>query len=220
MRDLSAMDPTTDPPATTSGAGRPIEDVSLDASKPTALRLWGFLTLAAAGLLLGLGSIASWAVVGFTGDTQHVLDQATRGTDVWEGKVTLACGLIVLIGMLAIRVMGSDRTRKAISWVIVAAGAIAIAIAVYDLARLSDRFAGGNAVLNDLANRISAATGRSVDSVLRALQANQARYVSVSAEPGLWLVIAGGVLAILGGILSLAWANQARAARTSASQLG
>jgi hypothetical protein len=219
MQDLLPMEPTTDPPATTSGAGRPIEEVRLDASKPTALRLWGFITLAAGGLLLGLGSIANWAIVGFKGDTQHALDQSTRGTDVWEGKVTLACGLVVLIGMLAIRLTGSDRARKAIAWVIVAAGAAAIAIVVYDLTRLSDRFAGG-AGLADLATRISAATGKSVQSVLGTLRANQARYVTVSAGQGLWLVIAGGVLAIVGGILSVVWADRARDARINASQLG
>ena len=59
----------------------------MDASRPSALRLAGFLCVAAGGLLLGIGSVMNWAVIGLVGST--ALDSPIKGTDVWEGRATL-----------------------------------------------------------------------------------------------------------------------------------
>src|SRR6266566_3218615 len=50
-------------------------------------RLAGFLCIAAGGLLLGIGSVMNWAVIGFAGST--ALDSPIKGTDVREGRATL-----------------------------------------------------------------------------------------------------------------------------------
>ncbi len=191
----------------------PTEEVRMDFSRPSALRLWGFLALAAGGVLLGIGSISNWAVVGFTGDTAHVLDMPTKGTDIWEGKVTLAFGLIALIGMIVIRLASSDLFRKAIAYLIVVSGAAGAAIGVFDAARVVDRFSGGDSALTAIASKAAAGLGVPVAQVLQQLQANRAKYISVSRGPGLWLVMGGGVLAAIGGVLSVAWANRQAARR-------
>ena len=186
----------------------------MDFSRPSALRLWGFLALAAGGLLLGMGSITDWAVVGFTGDKQHTLDLPTKGTDIWEGKVTLAVGLIALIGMIAIRLASSNRARKALAYLIVAAGAIGAGVGILDALRFTDRFSGGSAALADIAQNASVKLGVPASGILEALLANRTRLISVTHGTGLWMVIAGGALATIGGVLSVAWANRCAPPRT------
>jgi hypothetical protein len=186
----------------------------MDFSRPSALRLWGFLALAAGGVLLGVGSISNWAVVGFTGDTSHALDIPTKGTDIWDGKVTLAFGLIALIGMIVIRLASSDLFRKAIAYLIVVSGTVGAGIGVFDALRSTDRFSGGNGALTAIAAKAAAGLGLPVSQILQQLQESRAKYIFVSRGSGLWLVIAGGVLAAIGGLLSVVWANRQAAVRT------
>jgi hypothetical protein len=196
------------PGCETANDMEPLEEVRMDFSRPSALRLWGFLALAAGGVLLGIGSISNWAVVGFTGDKAHALDIPTKGTDIWEGKATLAFGLIALIGMIVVRLASSDRFRKAIAYLIVASGVAGAGIGVLDAARVVDRFSGGNSALTAIAQKAAASLGLPVAKILQELQANRDKYIFVSRGLGLWLVIGGGVLVAIGGVLSVVWANR------------
>jgi len=55
----------------------------LDVSRPTPLRLFGFLFTAVGGLLIALGAISDWATVVFLGSAFP--DSAAKGIDVPEG---------------------------------------------------------------------------------------------------------------------------------------
>jgi len=178
----------------------------MDASKPSALRLAGFLCIAAGGLLLGIGSVMNWAVIGFAGST--ALDSPIKGTDVWEGRATLAIAAAVLVGVIAMRLAGTAWIRRAIAIGIIVLGLFAAGLAIGDAIRVRSRFSGSQVELEKIARTLAQALGRPIADVLAQLQQRLDQIVAVNVGTGLWLVIAGGVLAAGGGGLSIAWANR------------
>jgi hypothetical protein len=183
------------------------EEARADESSSSTLRLLGFVAVTVGGLLIGLGATSNWAVVGLTSDPRHVLDSPIKGTDMWEGKVTLALALIVVLGIIAMRVASSDPMRKAIAYLIVVSGVGSAGIGLVDAVKFTERFSGGSGALAAIAQSSSAKLGVPASQLLQDLLANRAKLISVTHGPGLWLVIGGGVLAAVGGILSLNWAN-------------
>jgi hypothetical protein len=167
----------------------------------------GFLAVTLGGLLLGIGSISNWATVGLTSDKAHVLDSPIKGTDIWEGKVTLGLALLVLIAIMAMRVVSSGRARKAIAYLIAVSGVFAVVIGFVDTIRFTERFSGGTKALEAIANSAATTLGVPAQGILSDLLANRAKLISVTRGAGIWFVIAGGVLAVVGGVLSLSWAN-------------
>ena len=91
---------------------------ALDVSRPTPLRLFGFLFTAVGGLLIALGSLLTWATVGIVSDTEGVFDSAIHGIDRAEGAATLAMGVAILIGLVALRVVASHAARRAVALLI------------------------------------------------------------------------------------------------------
>ena len=79
--------------------------------KPSPLRLWGFVLTVAGGALLAFGSISDWAAVSLGGSAEAAVP--TKGIDLWQGKVTLALGALILVGrdeLVVIR-LGQMRLR-------------------------------------------------------------------------------------------------------------
>ncbi len=183
-----------------------------DASRPSGLRLAGFLAVALGGLLLGVGAVLNWAVIGIAGS--HGLDSEIRGTDVWEGRVILAVAVLVLFGVIALRVATEVSVRRAIAIAITVLGLFATGLAVGDAIRARSRFAGGGSQLEKLAQAIAQGLGRPIADVLAQLQQSLSKIVTVKVDAGLWLVVAGGILAAAGGVLSIVWANREEHERT------
>src|SRR5439155_8178682 len=177
----------------------------MDLSRPPPLRLAGFLAVAIGALLLGIGSILNWAVVGFVGS--HALDVPTRGVDIWEGKVSLAIGVLALLGIVAMRISKNASARRAAAIAITLLSLFASGLIVATFIRGKDRFAD-QSQLGKIASELSKAGSGPAADILRSLQASFAARVSFSRGPGLWLTLAGALLASIGGILSLRWVDR------------
>jgi hypothetical protein len=178
----------------------------LDVSRPTPLRLFGFVFTALGGLLIALGSISDWATVVFLGQTFP--DSATPGIDVPEGKLVLALGVLMLGGIVAMRLARTVGIRRLLAGGICIAAAAAITVAAFDVVRADDRF-GGYAV-DKLAEQLSASSGLPLEQARNRVEAFIGTEGSIDIGLGLWLVLSGGVLGLVGGLLDLAWVGQQR----------
>lgn len=162
----------------------------LSTSRPTSLRFAGFLALALGGLGMGLGALFTWATVGFPNDLEHRLDLQTMGVDVWEGKVVLAIGVVVLVGIVAMRALSTVAARRAVALAIVVLGSLAVALAAADALRAESRFV----------------------QIAPIWRTGSEGFMRVDLGPGIWLAIGGGILAAIGGVLSFAWAGRSTVA--------
>jgi hypothetical protein len=178
----------------------------LDTSKPSPLRLVGFLFTAAGGLLIAFGSLQTWATVRFLGQTFP--DSGTPGIDISEGKVTLVVGILVLVGIVVMRIVKTVGTRRAVALGICLGGVSALALGLITVSRAEDRFGGYN--VEQIARQLSDASGVPLDRARADVQAVVDKNGSIDLGPGLWLVTAGGVVALIGGLLDLAWVGQQR----------
>jgi hypothetical protein len=178
----------------------------LDVSRPTPLRLFGFIFTALGGLLIALGSISDWATVVFLGQTFP--DSAAPGIDVTEGKVVLALGVLMLVGIVALRLARDAGARRLLAVGICIAATVAIAVAVVDVVRSEDRF--GGYTVDKLAQQLSDASGLSLPQARNKVEAFIAKEGAVDIGIGLWMVLGGGVLGLAGGLLDLAWVGQQR----------
>ena len=85
--------------------------------KPSPLRLWGFLLTVVGGALMAFGSIGDWAAVSLGGSTENAVP--TKGIDLWQGKVTVLLGVLIIVGILALRFVRPERrnaARRRRSW--------------------------------------------------------------------------------------------------------
>jgi hypothetical protein len=178
----------------------------LDVSRPTPLRLFGFIFTALGGLLIALGSISDWATVVFLGQTFD--DSATPGIDLAEGKVVLGLGILMLVGIVAMRVARTVGVRRLFAIGICIAAVVAISVAVFDVVRADDRF-GGYAV-DRLAKELSDTQGLSLEQARNDVETYIEQKGSIDIGMGLWLVLGGGGLGLVGGLLDLAWVGQQR----------
>ena len=122
----------------------------------------------------------------------------TKGIDVWQGIVTLILGVLIVIGILALRFVRPER-RNAIAVAIVVAGSIALALGVWALLAL-------DSVVHDVGvDELARVYGR--QEVLKTMSEQG---VAVKAQTGLWMTVAGGVLATVGGFVDLAWVRHKR----------
>lgn len=176
-------------------------------ARPTSLRLAGFVCVALGAVLAGVGATREWVAVGFTSDTQHAADLSVHGIDVWEGKVVLFAAAAALLVLLAMRISGSPGTRRGLAVVLIVLGTLCIALPVVDAVRARDRFAGSEG-LERFVSSLSVKLGLPEDVIRQQLseQLDKERRVEISA--GLWITIAGGVLLVAGGALSVAWSGK------------
>lgn len=170
-------------------------------ARPSMLRLAGFLTVTTGGLMISLGSLSTWAKV-------PPFDTPTRGTDLWEGVVALAIGVAVLVGMVVMRLMTVPSARRAVAVAIVALGLSAAAIAAADAVRSNARFTSPGQ-RDRIARELAADLHLPYDEVRSRLAAIYEERFHVTLQPGLFVVVAGGLLAATGGTLSVAWAARA-----------
>lgn len=179
---------------------------ALDASRPSPLRLAGFLVTVIGALLAGIGAAGTWVTVGISGQGQ--LDSVTKGTDAWEGKVVLACAVVMLVGVLGTRMVRSRGARAAVAVLVAVAGLAASAIGGWFLATASSRFSP--VADASIAAKLAEVLGKPVDQVSTELQQVVEKlggFTTVGIGPK--LALAGGVLGLIGGILVLRWTSRA-----------
>ncbi|HET7929572.1 MAG TPA: hypothetical protein VFM40_08485 [Actinomycetota bacterium] len=141
------------------------------------------------GALLAVGSFLTWAEV--TGGGTSV---TAKGVDGSDGYITLIAGVVAVVA----GVMMARGTRRVLAVLVILAGLVGGGIGLYDALTAKDSVL--DAAAEELAPTFGA-TAQQVRSVLD--QAIDAGQLSVSVSIGLYVVIGGGVVALVGGILGL-----------------
>ena len=155
------------------------------------------------GALLALGSFLSWAEV--TGGGTSVM---AKGVDGSDGYITLVAGLVAVVA----GIMMARGTRRVLAVLVILAGIAGGGIGLYDALTAED------SVLDAAAEELAPTFGASAQEVRAVLdQAIDVGQLSVSISIGLYVVIGGGVVALVGGILGLRDAGEhAAPGRTTA----
>ncbi len=166
--------------------------------KPSPLRLWGFLLTAIGGALIAFGSIGNWAAISLGNSVENAVP--TKGIDVWQGTASLILGVMIVIGILALRFVRPKR-RNAMAIAIVIAGLAALALGLWVVLALK------SVVRDTGVDALAKVYGR--QEVLKTMSKEG---IAVKAQIGLWMTVAGGVLATAGGLVDLAWVRQKRIA--------
>jgi hypothetical protein len=171
-------------------------------SKPSA----GAIVAIVGGIMLAIGSFLTWATVsvdttallnklaemlGVTADQlgplpTDDLSNSVSGWDGSDGKITLVVGVIIIVAAIVIFV--KPRLRVAMGAVVIVAGLVGGGVAAYDASQVKD-------VANDAEEAAAATAGLSAGDLEGAF--------AVTAGVGLWVCIAGGVVALVGGVLAL-----------------
>jgi hypothetical protein len=139
------------------------------------------LTLAG-GVAAGVGSFLSWAVV-----SAGPLGEQANGISGWEGKATLIAGLVMAAAGVRVFTGGSDAlSRLRVSSLV--AGLVASGVGLYTAVTAEQQLL--DAAEAELPHRV---VQDALDSGL----------LELSISLGLYVVIAGGALGILGAIVSL-----------------
>lgn len=165
-----------------------------------SLRTLGFATTAAGALLAGIGATIVWISIGFHEDTRGVLDSDFTGTDLAEGVAVLVLAAATLIALLAVsRVRGRARTIAATA--IVVFGVAIVLLAAWAAVRADDR------AIDEAAHTIAAASELSVDEAAERIRTDPELALDVETS-GVAVPIAGGVLVVLGGAMSVRWVRR------------
>lgn len=164
--------------------------------KPSPLRLLGFLLTAMGGALIAFGSLGDWAAVSLGSSTEGAVP--TKGIDIWQGIATVILGALIVVGILALRFVRPER-RNAMAIAIVVAGLAALALGLWVL------FALKSVMLDVGVDELAKIYG--LQEVLRTMSKEG---IATKAQTGLWMTVAGGVIATAGGFVDLAWVRQKR----------
>jgi hypothetical protein len=176
--------------------------------KPSPLRLWGFLLTVVGGALIGFGAVSTWAAVSLGGSTVGAIP--TRGIDVWQGKLTLLLGAAIVIGIMALRFVLPEHRRIVAIAILVFAG-LALLTGLWCVVAIDSAIRAIG--VTHLVNVLVDAGGMTVSQAQALVAQGLTRFgIDVKPQIGLWLVVAGGALAVAGGILDLAWVRRKREA--------
>ena len=146
------------------------------------------------GALAAIGSFMAWANV-----TVSDVSATAEGTDGSDGYITLIAGiLLVIVGVVSFR-----GGRRALAVLAILAGLIAGGVGVYDAVTAED------SVLDAVAEQVAPQVGATVDAVRAVLQQSaDAGDLDIKLQVGLYLVIAGGALGLIGGLIGVATAKR------------
>jgi len=174
--------------------------------KPSPLRLWGFLLTVVGGALMAFGSVGDWAAVSLGGSTENAVP--TKGIDLWQGTVTVLIGVLIILAILGLRFVRPER-RNLLAGGIVVLGVVGFAIALWCVIALDSvvRDTGIDTLVDLVVTQLGLSPAEARSQVLAALGTSG---VEVQAQLSLWLTLAGSLLAIVGGIVDLAWVRHKR----------
>ena len=184
---------------------------AISTARPSRLRLAGALALVVGGALLGLGAVSTWGSVGLSEelDPDRAIAAIIPGIDLWEGVSVLAAALAILGGLVALRLVRRTSTRRLIAVAIVVVGFGAAALAATVALRIQDRLVQTEG-LDAYAHALSDSLDLPLDQVRTDIKDAFLRDLLVETGSGVWLAMVGGIVAGVGGILSLAWVRQER----------
>jgi di/tricarboxylate transporter len=153
------------------------------------------------GALLIVGSFLPWAEV--SGGGQSV---SAKGVDGSDGYLTIATGLVALVaGIMLLR-----QPKRVLAILVLVAGLLGGGLGLYDALTAKDN------VLDAAAEELAPTFGGSAEQVRVLLdEAIDAGQLSISMSFGIFIVIAGGALALVGGFLSMRSSDESGAGSTS-----
>jgi hypothetical protein len=156
---------------------------------------------AIASALVMLGSLMPWARLVKPGSSDGVLNSTIDGLVILDGRVALACGLVIAgaaAGLVMARSGGAQ--RAALVAILVASVAVGT-IAVVDAIRARERFPSVR--VDQVARQISDTTGLPFDPIRARLASQVGEPVSVTLGAGMALVLAGTALGATASIMAL-----------------
>jgi tryptophan-associated transmembrane protein len=155
------------------------------------------------GVVLVISSFLPWFKVAFRGASQTV-----AGTKASDGKITLVCGLLVAIAAVVILVGKSAGLRRGMAILAIVAGLAGAAVGAIDL------FTKDRQVDDILRKSLAGSTGHTATAAELALAHKFLDRLgfSISASIGIYLILAGGLVGLVGGAMAVAQKEAAPAA--------
>jgi len=173
-------------------------EVAAPASPSGRLRIAGFLCAALGGLLAGAATMVPWIRTTLQ-DLPATLAPTYYGIDLPDGVVVLALAVVIVLAVLLARVGKSARGRRGAAIVVIVASFIVIGVSGAAAVTASSRFEP--TVVNDILGIVAP------DGATPEQRTGVEDLVETSVGVGPWLALAGGVLALIGGVMTLAWAS-------------
>jgi hypothetical protein len=164
-----------------------------------ARRALGPALVGVGGALTVVGSTVAWVHYSFAQPALAILSQSRPGVATAAGRITLACGALALASLPVLLVV-DVRWRRVVAAAAVVLGMAAAVIASVNLATKDAQ------VYDDIRTAIGETTGHTMTEAQFALLKKQllSTGFSVSLGPGIYLVIAGGLLTVAGGLADMA----------------
>ena len=146
----------------------------LAVTRPSPLRLAGFLATIIGAAMLGLGAVMTWLDVPPPAGVSGNIGLNYVGLDLVGGRLAVLAAIVLLVGLMALRGARTRRGQKTVAVVMVLGALAGLAGAWYVLLRASSYALPDGPV--------------------------------VTKSAGLYLAAVGGVIAVVGALLDLAWA--------------
>jgi len=165
------------------------------------------------GALMVFGSTVTWVRYAFAQPALDILSQSRLGVAGTAGRITLACGAVV-VAAVPILVVGEARWRRGLAIAVVALSLAGAVLAGTNLATKDQQ------VYSSIREDIGRTTGHPVsDPEFARLKAHLlATGFLISVGPGIYLVIAGGLLALAGGLAEVAGGQEPASSPRPASR--
>lgn len=148
------------------------------------------------GVLVAAGSLLAWAKVSINLAGLNE-SETVKGIDGSDGKLTVALGVVIVV--LAALALGKRATKTA-SRVITGCAVIATGIGAWDWTDIKSKG-------DDIVHQAATAAGGNAE-VIKMLEDG----IKVSTSIGLYLVVLGGIIAIIGGVMLATQKSAATAA--------
>ena len=164
------------------------------------LRAWSFLGTALGGFLLALGSLLTWATIGFS---RGLVGPATKvaGIDMVEGLGDLVLGVLIVLAIFAMRKVAT-KAKRILAIVILVFALAGGALAGAALLRGDTRFL--EVGTQNASADISAATGLPQEGVEQVAEASSG-FATIQIGIGVWITLGGAPIAFVGGLASRRW---------------
>jgi hypothetical protein len=159
-------------------------------------QLTGLLLGGLGGLLTCVGALMPWVRTTFE-DAPDEVSPTWIGIDLTDGKVVFGLGIVVLAGLIVSRLAKSMSLARTAALVVIVAAFAAVGVAAVTLVTADSRFR--DSTVEDILSTI----GSTTDEVRSQIE----ELIDLELAAGPFAVIGGGILAVVGGALTLAWAR-------------
>lgn len=146
------------------------------------------------GVTIVIGALLPWIRSSLEGFPDG-LSPTYLGIDLPDGIVAIAAGIVVLASLVATRIASSTPARRFAAWLVIAGAIVAIVAAGTALVTAAGRFEP--ATVDDVIASLEA-SGSTATPEQRAQVED---LVETRVAPGLFAVLAGGALGVVGGLL-------------------